>query len=107
VGVEGDAVDDRGDQSRVGQHGSPFAAREIAGQRTVSLPALITAMNAAVDTGPVDPQVVLIEARRHSTTGGNGHDTTLPIGAWSRYDRPAPTLAGYDALLSGTQGGTR
>jgi hypothetical protein len=43
-------------------------------------------MNAAVDAGLVDPQVVLIEARRHGTTGGNGYDTTLPIGAWSRYD---------------------
>jgi hypothetical protein len=67
------------------------------------LPALITAMNAAADTGLVDPHLVLNEARRHSTTGGNGHDTTLPLGAWSRYDRPAPTLAGYDALLTGTQ----
>jgi hypothetical protein len=73
--------------------------------RTVALPALIKAMNAAVDTGlvDVDPQVVLIEGRRHHTTG-SGHGTTMPIGVWSRYDRPAPTLAGYDALLTGTQG---
>jgi mRNA-degrading endonuclease toxin of MazEF toxin-antitoxin module len=29
VGVEGDAVDDRGDETRVGEHRSPFAERQI------------------------------------------------------------------------------
>lgn len=71
--------------------------------RTVPTPALIAAMTTAVQTGMVDPQVVLIEARRHSPSCIT-HDTVAPIGAWSRYDRPAPTLTGYDALLTGTQG---
>lgn len=71
--------------------------------RTVPAHALIAAMTTAVETGMVDPQVVLIEARRHCRAG-SAHDTVVPIGAWSRYDRPAPTLAGYDALLTGTQG---
>jgi len=71
--------------------------------RTVALSALRTAMNSAVDTGLLDPQVVLIEARRHCIAG-DGHDVAMPIGAWSRYDRPVPTLAGYDALLTGSEG---
>jgi hypothetical protein len=29
VGVEGDAVDDRGDEAGVGEDGSPFAEREV------------------------------------------------------------------------------
>jgi hypothetical protein len=33
VGVEGDAVDDRGDESGLGDDVAPFAAREVAGQR--------------------------------------------------------------------------
>ena len=42
------------------------------------------------------PAVVVIEARKHA------HDSTapvLPIGALARFDRPAPTLTGYDDLL--------
>jgi hypothetical protein len=31
VGVEGDAVDDGGDEARVGEHSSPFAERQICG----------------------------------------------------------------------------
>jgi len=45
----------------------------------------------------------LIEARSRSTIS-EGHDMAVPIGAWSRDDRPAPTLAGYDALLTGSEG---
>jgi len=29
VGVEGDAVDDGSDEARVGEHGSPFAERQV------------------------------------------------------------------------------
>lgn len=70
--------------------------------RTVAASALIAAMTTAVQTGIVEPQLVLIEARRQTTA--SGHDALVPMGAWSRYDRPAPTLAGYDDLLTGTQG---
>lgn len=71
--------------------------------RTVALPALTTAMNTAVDTGLLDPHMVLIEARRLCTIASRGEDT-VSVRAWSRYDRPAPTLAGYDALLTGSEG---
>jgi hypothetical protein len=33
VGVEGDAVDDRGDQAGVGEHRAPLAEGQVAGRR--------------------------------------------------------------------------
>ena len=67
--------------------------------RTLPANALTTAMRKAVEVGVLDPQVVLIDARREA----NGHVAPiLPIGALARYDRPVPTLTGYDDLLTGT-----
>lgn len=71
--------------------------------RSLPATALQEAMRTAVATGMCDPQVVIIEARRNS----HGEDRTagaVPIGVWARYDRPAPTLAGYDVLLTGSEG---
>jgi transposase len=69
--------------------------------RSLPATALNTAMADAIATGVCDPQVVIIEARRHH----HGEDrAAVPIGVWARYDRPAPTLAGYDALLTGSEG---
>ncbi len=67
--------------------------------RTLPAAALITAMRAAVDAGVVDPQVVIIDARRAAT---GPVAAVIPIGALARYDRPAPTLTGYDDLLTGS-----
>jgi hypothetical protein len=39
----------------------------------------------------------LIDARRHV---GTQVAPVIPIGALARYDRPAPTLTGYDELLT-------
>jgi transposase len=61
--------------------------------------ALTAAMDAAVQAGTLDPAVVLIEARR---AGGQPLAPVVPIGALARYDRPAPDLAGYDQLLTGS-----
>jgi hypothetical protein len=67
--------------------------------RTLPAGALITAMTRAVEVGVLDPQVVLIDARREA----NGHVAAIiPIGALARYDRPAPPLSGYDDLLTGS-----
>lgn len=67
--------------------------------RTLPAEALITAMGAAVASAMLDPQVLLIEARRHA----GGHvAAVIPIGALARYDRPTPSLAGYDELLTGS-----
>ena len=65
--------------------------------RTLPAAVLIAAMGRAVDTGCLDPQVVLIDAR-------TGQDApvapVIPIAALAKFDRPAPSLAGYDQLLT-------
>ena len=67
--------------------------------RTLPTEALITAMAKAIAAGVLDPQVVLIDARREA----NGQvAAVIPIGALTRYDRPAPTLTAYDDLLTGS-----
>ena len=54
-------------------------------------------MDHAVGTGCLDPQVVLIEARRSQSA----HVApVIPMPALARYDRPAPPLTGYDQLLT-------
>jgi transposase len=65
--------------------------------------ALVAAMDRAVGCGCLDPQLVLIDARR-----GHGEQVApvIPIGALSKYDRPAPSLAGYDQLLKTEQNAT-
>jgi hypothetical protein len=67
--------------------------------RSMPAAALIAAMDRAVTSGCLDPEAVIIDARR---------DTTAPaavaaIGALARYDRPAPSLADYDDLLTGSE----
>jgi transposase len=70
--------------------------------RTLPAAALILAMDRAVDAGIVDPQVVLIDARR----AAEGRlAPVIPIGALAHYDRPAPSLGGYDDLLPGQHAG--
>jgi transposase len=68
--------------------------------RTLPAAALQAAMSKAASSGTVDPQVVLIEARREA---GGQVAPVIPIGALARYDRPAPTLTAYDQLLSRSQ----
>ena len=66
--------------------------------RTLTADALTGAMDRAVAKDCLDPQVVLIDARRDT-----GHAApVVPIGALARYDRPAPTLEDYDQLLTGS-----
>ena len=65
--------------------------------RTLPAAVLITAMDRAVSSGALDPQVVLIDARRAQSV----HVApVIPIGPLTRYDRPAPTLTDYDQLLT-------
>jgi transposase len=65
--------------------------------RTLPADALITAVTRAVSAGTLDPQAVLIDARRHAA---GPLAPVIPIGALARYDRPAPALDGYDQLLT-------
>ncbi|MDQ2846108.1 MAG: IS21 family transposase [Actinomycetota bacterium] len=71
--------------------------------RTMPAAALSAAMDRAVAAGCLDPQLVLIEARRDtSSTATSEVAPVVPIGALARYDRPAPTLTDYDQLLTGS-----
>jgi transposase len=73
----------------------------LLGHRTIAAAALSEAMDRAVQSGVLDPQAVLIDARR---LAAGPVAPVIPIGVLARYDRPAPDLAGYNQLLSG---GTR
>lgn len=66
--------------------------------RTMSAAALTAAMDRAVASSCLDPQVVTIDARREITHLA----PVVPIGALARYDRPTPTLTAYDQLLTGS-----
>ncbi len=59
--------------------------------------ALLQAMDHAVAADVLDPQAMLIDARR---LAGRPIAAVIPIGALGRYDRPAPALAGCGQLLS-------
>jgi predicted nucleic acid-binding protein len=65
--------------------------------RTLPADALTTAMARAASSGVPDPQLVLIDARRHAA---GPVAPVIPIGSLARYDRPAPALTGYDELLT-------
>ena len=67
--------------------------------RTMAAAALITAMNRAVASGCLDPETVLIDARRDT----NQIVAVAAIGALARYDRPPPSLTDYDDLLTGSE----
>ncbi|MGH2576689.1 MAG: IS21 family transposase, partial [Actinomycetota bacterium] len=64
-----------------------------------SIPAgpLVAGIVQALTAGSIDPAVIAIEARRaHEPAVA----TVVPIGeGLSRFDRPAPSIAGYDDLL--------
>jgi hypothetical protein len=63
--------------------------------RVLPADAVVAGMNAALGVGSVDPEVVVIEARRAQRPEA----AVVPIGALTRFDRPAPTIAHYDQLL--------
>ena len=64
--------------------------------RSITATALTTAMDRAVASGCLDPELVLIDARRHQIHVA----PVITIGALARYDRPTPTLTDYDQLLN-------
>ncbi|MBS1690638.1 MAG: IS21 family transposase [Actinobacteria bacterium] len=66
--------------------------------RSLPAAALITAMDRAVASGCLDPEAVIIDARRDITPQA----PIAATGALARYDRPAPSLTDYDDLLTGS-----
>ena len=78
--------------------GTRWLIEVLLAHRTHPAPALAAAMERAVASGALDPQVVIIDARRGATPIA----PVVPIGALARYDRPTPTLVDYDDLLTGS-----
>jgi transposase len=70
--------------------------------RTLPAVDLATAMDSAVATGIVNPEVVIIDARRRATptTAAAAEASVATSQDLSRYDRPTPSLSGYDDLLT-------
>jgi transposase len=64
--------------------------------RTMDAAAVISGLEGAMAVASVDPEVVCLEARRSL-----GRPVPTPVGGESlaAFDRPAPSLSGYDALL--------
>jgi transposase len=65
--------------------------------RSIPADSLVAGIVRALTAGSIDPAVIAIEARRaHEPAVA----TVVPIGeGLSRFDRPAPSIAGYDDLL--------
>lgn len=83
-------------QARGDAAGTRALIEVLLAHRTMPADALIAAMDRAVASGCLDSQLVLIDARRNTDRVA----PVVPIGALTRYDRPAPSLAGYDTLLA-------
>lgn len=78
------------------QAGTRALIEVLLAHRTLPADAMQAGIRAALDVGVVDPDVVIVQARRAN------HDSTavvVPIGTLARYDRPAPGIAHYDQLL--------
>ena len=68
-------------------------------QRSIPADALVAGIERALSAGSVDATVVAIEARR-AVEARPAAAVVIPIGeGLSRFDRPIPTTAHYDALL--------
>jgi transposase len=61
--------------------------------------AVVAGIDGALAVGSVDPDVVAVEARRAIEGRGRG-PAALP--GLARFDRPTPSLTGYDDLLEGS-----
>ncbi|MCU1497905.1 MAG: transposase [Acidimicrobiales bacterium] len=86
-------------QARGDTAGTKALVEILLAHRTQPAAALIAAMDTAVATMTLDPQVVLIEARRHTAR----HPAPVtPRPELDRYERPPPGLSVYDELLTGT-----
>ena len=67
--------------------------------RTLPADAVIAGMNAALSSNIINPDLVAVEARR-AIHPGQLPPLVVPVGQTVN-DRPAPSLADYDQLLTG------
>ena len=82
------------------QAGTRALVEVLLAHRQLSADAIRAGMRAAVAVGVVDPDVVIVEARRASQ---DRPAVVVPIGVLERYDRPSPSIAHYDQLLQEAQ----
>ena len=66
--------------------------------RVLPYEAVVAGIEGALAVGSLDPDVVIVEARRATERRG---DSSAEISGLSRFDRPAPSLNRYDDLLEG------
>ena len=79
------------------QAGTRALVEVLLAHRTMPAAVLVAAMDRAVKSGALDPQVVLIDAR----AGQVAHVApVIPIATLAKYDRPTPSLTDYDQLLT-------
>lgn len=78
------------------QDGTRALVEILLAHRQLPADAIRAGMRAAVALGVVDPQVVIVQARR---AADDRPAVVVPIGTLARYDRPPPSLARYDELL--------
>lgn len=77
--------------------GTKALVEVLLAHRTLPASALCEAMHRAVTVGVLNPEVVIIDARRAAS---REVAPGMPIGQLDRYDRPAPSLERYDDLLT-------
>ncbi len=84
-------------RARLGDRDGTKAMIEVLlAHRILPHAAVVAGIEAALSVSCVDAQVVLVEARR--ATEEVAERPALPVGL-TRFDRPAPSLSGYDELL--------
>lgn len=78
------------------QDGTRALVEVLLAHRVLPADAVRAGIRAAVAVGVVDPDVVIVEARR---AADDRPAVVVPIGVLERYDRPTPSIAHYDQLL--------
>jgi transposase len=82
------------------QNGTRALVEVLLAHRQLPAGAVRAGIRAALRVGVIDPEVVIVEARR---TVDDRPAVVVPIGALDRYNRPPPSIDRYDQLLQEAQ----
>jgi len=83
------------------QQGTRAMIEVLLAHRYLPAEAIRSGIQACLTVGVVDPQVVVVEARRFNQTCPDDA-VVVPIGTLTQFDRPTPTIHQYDQLLQRT-----